>query len=57
MSTETPDLSDVPTDDLAGLLLACAMSNDPSDRAFAKACRDEIARRKPSREKEQGDHA
>lgn len=48
MTDETPDLSGVPTGDLPALLIACAMSNDPSDKAFAKACRDEIARRKPA---------
>ncbi len=49
---QTPDLSSVPTQDLCGLMLACALSDDKSDREFAKACRDEIARRKPSETKE-----
>jgi hypothetical protein len=44
---QTPDLSEVPTQDLCGLMLACSCSNDKSDRDFVKACRDEIARRKP----------
>lgn len=43
---ETPDLSHMDKDGLCALLLTCGMSNDPSDRAFAKACRDELARRK-----------
>lgn len=50
MAFETPDLSNVPTSDLTGLMLACAMSDDPSDKALVKACRDEIARRKLVRE-------
>ncbi|MES2973340.1 MAG: hypothetical protein V4757_07010 [Pseudomonadota bacterium] len=44
---EAPDLSDMSTDDLCAMMLACGMSNDRSDRDFAKACRDELARRKP----------
>ena len=44
---EAPDLSDMPINDLCGLMLACSMSKDKSDQLFAKACRDEIARRKP----------
>jgi len=30
-------------------MLACGMSNDPTDKAFAKACRDELAKRKPEK--------
>ena len=41
------DLSDMPTPDLCNLLLACGMSNDPSDRMFVRACRDELTKRKP----------
>lgn len=48
MNYEPPDLSETPTQDLCGLMLACSLSNDPTDKAFAKACRDEIARRKPT---------
>ena len=44
---EMPDLSDVPTSDLVLLMGSCAQSNDLTDKEFAKACRDEIARRKP----------
>lgn len=43
---EAPDVSHMTKDDLCALLLTCGMSNDPSDRVFAKACRDELARRK-----------
>lgn len=43
---EAPDLSHMDKNDLCALLLACGMSDDPSDRVFAKACRDELARRK-----------
>ena len=46
---ERPDLSDMTTDDLCGLMLACGLSDDESDKAFAKACRDEIAKRKPEK--------
>lgn len=49
MTYEAPDLSQTPTDDLCQLMMACAMSPDPSDKQFAKACRDELARRKPER--------
>lgn len=43
---ESPDLSDMPTDDLVALMCGCSYSHDPSDKSFAKACRDEIAKRK-----------
>jgi hypothetical protein len=43
---EAPDVSHMSKNDLCILLFACGLSNDPSDRAFAKACRDELARRK-----------
>ena len=46
---ERPDLSNMTTDDLCGLMLACGLSDDKSDKAFAKACRDEIAKRKPEK--------
>ena len=41
-----PDLSDTPKNDLCALMLACGMSNDPSDKMFVRACRDELAKRK-----------
>jgi len=44
---ETPDLSMMSNDDICALMLATGMSNDPSDKAFCKACRDELAKRKP----------
>lgn len=44
---EQPDLSDMSSDDLCAMMLGCGMSNDPSDQAFVKACRDELAKRKP----------
>lgn len=43
-----PDLSDMSNDDLCAMMLACGMSNDQSDRQFVKACRDELAKRKPA---------
>jgi hypothetical protein len=45
---ERPDLSEVSTQDLIGMMLGCGLSNDPSDKQFAKFCRDEIAKRKPT---------
>lgn len=42
---EQPDLSHMPTPELVMLMAACGSSDDPSDKEFAKACRDEIARR------------
>jgi len=42
-----PDLSMMSNDDLCALMLATGSSNDPTDREFCKACRDELARRKP----------
>ena len=44
---ERPDLSHTPTSDLAAMMIVCGMSNDPSDKQFAKFCREEISRRKP----------
>lgn len=41
-----PDLSDMSTIELCALMMACGMSNDPSDKAFVKACREELAKRK-----------
>jgi len=41
-----PDLSHTPTQDLCMLMMDCSMSDDPSDKMFAKACRDELAKRK-----------
>ena len=45
---EAPDLSMMSNDDLCSLMLATGMSNDPSDKAFCRACRDELAKRKPA---------
>ena len=45
--TQAPDLSDMTNDDLCSLMLVAGFSNDPSDKAFSKACRDELAKRKP----------
>lgn len=52
MSHDFPpdDLSDVPEADLVGMMLACGTSNHPTDKAHVKACRDELARRKPKPE-------
>ena len=44
---EAPDLSGMDSDGLCAMLLMCGRSSDPTDRAFAKACRDELAKRKP----------
>jgi hypothetical protein len=52
---EKPDLGYMSTADLVELMLACGMSSDPSDKEFAKACRDEIARRKPTPTREKHD--
>lgn len=46
---EAPDLSFMTTADLVALMGECGQSPEPSDQAFAKACRDEIARRKPEK--------
>ena len=46
---EPPDFSETSTDDLCGMMLACGASEDESDKMFAKACRDEIAKRKPGK--------
>ena len=43
---ERPDLSEVPTPDLVEMMVACAMSGEPSDKEFAKFCREEIKKRK-----------
>lgn len=47
---EAPDLGHMTTRELCQLMLACGSSNDPSDKAFVKACRDEIAKRKPEKD-------
>jgi len=44
---EAPELDHMSTHDLCWLMLACGLSEDPSDKAFVKACRDELAKRKP----------
>ena len=49
MIGDYPAFQDMPVDDLVRLMMACSMSNDPTDKAFAKACREEIKRRKPDR--------
>lgn len=43
-----PMLDHMSTADLVAMMGECARSDDPSDQAFAKSCRDEIARRKPA---------
>lgn len=52
---EAPDLSHTSTDDLCDMMLLCGKSEDPSDKAFVRFCRDEIARRKP--EPKEGDRS
>ena len=49
MSTvyEAPDLSFMSAADLVTLMGECGRSDDSSDKAFAKACRDELSKRKP----------
>jgi len=56
--TERPDLSHMSVDDLAALLIGCSMSNDATDKQFAKFCRDEISKRKPAinRARRRGKH-
>ena len=44
---KAPDLSHMSTDDLCQLLLMTGGSREETDKKFAKACRDEIAKRKP----------
>jgi len=44
---EAPDLTNMSSDDLCAFMIACGTSEDPSDKAFVKACRDELAQRKP----------
>ena len=46
---KAPDLSHMSTNDLCALMFATATSNDKSDKDFAMACRDEIAKRKPEK--------
>jgi hypothetical protein len=41
------DLSETTTPELIALMMACGLSDDPSNRMLAKACRDELAKRKP----------
>lgn len=41
------DLSMLSNSDLVTLLVECGSSLDPTDQEFAKACRDELARRRP----------
>ena len=43
---EAPDLTSMSSDDLCTFMIACGMCEDPSDKAFVKACRDELAQRK-----------
>ena len=45
---EAPDLTHMSQLDLLLLMRQCGLSDDPSDKSFAKACRDELSRRKPS---------
>lgn len=44
---EAPDLSGMDNDTLCAMLILCGRSDDPTDKAFAKACRDQLAKRKP----------
>src|SRR5690606_14881707 len=48
MIGDYPALKDMPTNELATLMMACTLSRDPLDKVFAKACREELKRRKPS---------
>lgn len=41
-------LSSLSVNDICAMMLACGMSNDKSDRAFAKECALELAKRKPA---------
>lgn len=45
---EPPDLSRSSTADVIALMAECGASADPSDQMFARACRDELATRKPN---------
>lgn len=47
MEAEMPDVSMMSDIDLIEMILACGMSSDKSDRAFAKVCVTELAKRKP----------
>ena len=47
MIGDYPALKDMPLADLTALMMACALSHDRTDQEFAKACREEIKRRKP----------
>jgi hypothetical protein len=42
-----PALREMTNFELVMLMGQCGKSDDPSDKAFAKACRDELASRKP----------
>ncbi len=44
---ERPDFSEMSVDDLAQMAIACAFSDDPSDKQFSIWCREEISKRKP----------
>jgi len=50
-----PDLSHLSITEVCALMLQCGMSEDKSDRDFANACRDELARRKPEKKKKNKD--
>lgn len=52
---QAPDLSEMTNDDLCALMLACGMSDDQSDKMFVKACRDELAKRKPEKKEQSND--
>jgi hypothetical protein len=46
MNSQQPDLSHMSIPDLIAMASECIGSPDESDREFAKACRDELAKRK-----------
>lgn len=47
MEYEAPDLSHMSIADLLYMARECMESGEPSDLEFARACKDELARRKP----------
>lgn len=49
---EAPELSHMSVADLVILIGVCGRSDYQSDKDFAKACHDEIARRKPTPKQE-----
>ena len=47
MEYEAPGLSHMSIADLLYMARVCMESGEPSDLEFARACKDELARRKP----------